>query len=69
MDLMMYSRSIQKNTDLIKKIALELGFNDCKISKARFLKEEEKKFNDWIKKNYNAKNFERITPLVMSVFL
>ena len=51
----MYNRSIQKNTDLIKKIALELGFNDCKISKARFLKEEEKNFNDWLKKNYHGK--------------
>ena len=36
-------------SDTIKEIAKKLGFSSCGISKARFLKEEEKKFEDWLK--------------------
>ena len=34
----------KKNSQLIKKLAKEIGFSSCGISKARFLKEEEKNF-------------------------
>ena len=52
---MSIKKSVQNNTNLIKKIALELGFVDCKISKARFLKEEEKNYENWLKNGYQGK--------------
>ncbi len=45
---------IKKNTDLIKRKALELGFSSCGISQARFLKEEEKKFEKWLSNGYQG---------------
>jgi len=36
----MKKNQINSNTKLVKKIAKELGFSSCGISKARFLKEE-----------------------------
>ena len=57
--------SIVKTTEIIKKKAVDLGFSSCGISKARFLKEEEKKFEDWLNNgyqgsmNYLNKNFDK----------
>ena len=57
--------SITKTTEIIKKKAVDLGFSSCGISKARFLKEEEKKFEDWLNNgyqgsmNYLNKNFDK----------
>ena len=45
---------IKKHTDLIKRIALELGFSSCGISKARFLSEEEEKFEKWLSNGYHG---------------
>jgi len=44
----MKKNQINSNTKLVKKIAKELGFSSCSISKARFLKE--KKNSRMIKK-------------------
>ena len=46
--------SITKTTEIIKKKAVDLGFSSCGISKARFLKEEEKKFEDWLNNGYQG---------------
>ena len=57
--------SITKTTEIIKRKAIDLGFSSCGISKARFLKEEEKKFEDWLNNgyqgamNYLNKNFDK----------
>ena len=45
----MKKNQINSNTKLVKKIAKELGFSSCGISKARFLKEEEKKIPRMVK--------------------
>ena len=45
---------IKKNTALIKRKALELGFSSCGISKARFLSEEEEKFEKWLSNGYHG---------------
>ena len=45
---------IKKHTDLIKRKALELGFSSCGISKARFLSEEEEKFEKWLSNGYHG---------------
>jgi len=44
-----------KHTRLIKQKAEELGFFYCGISKADFLSEEAKRFDDWLKKGYHGK--------------
>jgi len=57
--------SITKTTEIIKRKAGDLGFSSCGISKTRFLKEEEKKFEDWLNNgyqgsmNYLNKNFDK----------
>ena len=48
----MKKNPINSNTKLVKKIAKELGFSSCGVSKARFLKE--KKIQEWLKKGYNG---------------
>lgn len=40
---------IQKNTDLVKKMASDLGFQFCGISKADFLAEEAGRFENWLR--------------------
>ena len=45
---------IKKHTDFIKRKALELGFSSCGISKARFLSEEEEKFEKWLSNGYHG---------------
>ena len=44
----------KRNSQLVKKIAKEIGFSSCGISKARFLHEEEKKFENWLKQGYQG---------------
>ena len=57
--------SITKTTEIIKRKAGDLGFSSCGISKIRFLKEEEKNFEDWLNNgyqgsmNYLTKNFDK----------
>ncbi|WP_421875328.1 tRNA epoxyqueuosine(34) reductase QueG [Marinoscillum sp.] len=44
-----------KSTQLVKKIASELGFSFCGISKAEFLAEEAPKLEEWLKRGYQGK--------------
>jgi epoxyqueuosine reductase len=46
--------AIEKNTLFIKKIAQELGFDYCGISKATFLEEEATNLEEWLKKNFHG---------------
>ena len=46
---------INKNTQIIKKLALEAGFDFCGISKAEFLEEEARNLENWLSKNYHGK--------------
>ena len=43
-----------RNSQLVKKLAKQIGFSSCGISKARFLQEEEKNFENWLKKGYQG---------------
>ena len=43
------------HTQLIKKKALELGFSFCGVSKADFLQEEARQFDDWLKNGFHGK--------------
>ncbi|MBC6400040.1 MAG: tRNA epoxyqueuosine(34) reductase QueG [Ekhidna sp.] len=43
------------NREIIKKIASELGFSFCGISKAEFLEEEAPKLEEWLKRGYQGK--------------
>ena len=43
------------NRETIKKIAKELGFSFCGISKAEFLKEEASRLEEWLKRGYQGK--------------
>mgnify|MGYP001161603323 FL=1 len=55
----------KRNSKIIKKLAKKIGFSSCGISKARFLKEEEKNFEDWLSQgkqgtmSYLEKNFDK----------
>ena len=55
----------KRNSQLVKKLAKQIGFSSCGISKARFLQEEEKNFENWLKKGYQGtmgyleKNFDK----------
>jgi len=57
--------SITKTTEIIKRKAGDLGFSSCGISKTRFLKEEKKKFENWLNNGYQGsmsylnKNFDK----------
>lgn len=44
-----------KNTQIIKKLALEAGFDFCGISKAEFLEDEARNLENWLNKNYHGK--------------
>ncbi len=43
------------NSQIIKSIAKEMGFQFCGISKAEFLKEEAPRLEAWLKQNYHGK--------------
>ena len=45
----------EKNTQLIKQKAKELGFMFCGVSKADFLKDEATRLENWLKNNYQGK--------------
>ncbi|MEL0009543.1 MAG: tRNA epoxyqueuosine(34) reductase QueG [Flammeovirgaceae bacterium] len=55
----------KRNSQLVKRLAKQIGFSSCGISKARFLKEEEKNFENWLKKghqgtmSYLERNFDK----------
>ena len=55
----------KRNSKLIKRLAKKIGFSSCGISKARFLKEEEKKFEKWLNQgnqgtmSYLERNFDK----------
>lgn len=42
-------------THVIKKLAAELGFSYCGISKAEFLKDEAPQLEEWLKRGYHGK--------------
>src|SRR6478609_5197077 len=44
-----------ENTQLIKSMAVELGFSFCGISKADFLEEEAPRLEEWLKHGYAGK--------------
>ena len=46
---------ISKNTAIIKRIASELGFQFCGISKAGFLESEAKNLENWLKNGFHGK--------------
>ena len=45
----------QNHSLLIKKIASDLGFSFCGISKAEFLEEEAPRLEEWLKRGYQGK--------------
>ena len=46
---------VTKNTATVKKLAREMGFDFCGISRAEFLEEEAQKLESWLKKDYHGK--------------
>ena len=46
---------LSNNTHLIKKIADDLGFSFCGISKAEFLVDEAPRLEEWLKRGYQGK--------------
>lgn len=49
------NHKIQENTHLVKRIAKELGFDFCGISKAEFLEEEAPLLERWLKNGMHGK--------------
>lgn len=43
------------NQEIVKKIATDLGFSFCGISKAKYLEEEAPKLEEWLKRGYQGK--------------
>ena len=52
---MINQRVALKRTQLLKSIALELGFSFCGISKAEFLESESPKLEEWLRRGYQGK--------------
>jgi epoxyqueuosine reductase len=46
---------MKSNRDIVKEIALDLGFSYCGISKADFLSEEADHLETWLKRGYQGK--------------
>ena len=44
----------KRNSQLIKRLAKQIGFSSCGISRARFLHEEEKNYEDWLNQGYQG---------------
>jgi epoxyqueuosine reductase len=47
--------SIEKNTHLIKALAMEAGFGYCGISKSEFLEEDATRLDHWLSNNYHGR--------------
>ncbi len=45
----------ERNTQIIKRLGAELGFDFCGISKAEFLEGEARHLESWLNKNYHGK--------------
>jgi epoxyqueuosine reductase len=50
----MLNSEIQKNTALLKKVAADLGFSFCGVSKAEFLEDEARGLEAWLTKGYQG---------------
>lgn len=48
-------QNVKKNTEIIKKTALKLGFDFCGISRAEFLSKEAPKLEAWLKNGNHGK--------------
>ncbi|MGB0166157.1 MAG: tRNA epoxyqueuosine(34) reductase QueG [Luteibaculum sp.] len=66
------SSSIIRHTEIIREIALKLGFDFCGISKADFLENEAKDLETWLKRglhgkmDYMERNFDkRLDPRIL----
>lgn len=46
---------ISRNTQIVKRLTAEAGFDYCGISKAEFLEEEARNLDHWLNKNYHGK--------------
>lgn len=64
--------NLEKNTQLVKSLAKELGFSFCGISKAGFLEEEAPRLERWLSRNmhgemsYMANHFDkRLDPTLL----
>lgn len=64
--------NLEKNTQLVKSLAKELGFSFCGISKAGFLEEEAPRLERWLNRNmhgemsYMANHFDkRLDPTLL----
>ena len=51
----MDSEIVKTNTQIIKRIASELGFNFCGIAKAEYLEEEAPQLEEWLSRGYQGK--------------
>jgi len=45
---------IARNTEIVKRIARDLGFDHCGISKAEFMEEEARRLETWLNRNYHG---------------
>lgn len=50
----MLNNAVANNTQLVKQLAAELGFNFCGISKAQFLEEEASQLEAWLRNNHHG---------------
>lgn len=46
---------VRRNSEIVKRLAAEAGFDFCGISKAEFLEEEAWQLENWLNKNYHGK--------------
>jgi len=51
----MDSEIVKTNTQIIKNIASELGFNFCGIAKAEYLEDEAPRLEEWLNQGYQGK--------------
>src|ERR1035437_3595203 len=47
--------TIRHDTDLVKKVAFELGFESCGIAKATRLDDDARRLESWLNKGYQGK--------------
>lgn len=46
---------VRRNSEIVKRLAAEAGFDFCGISKAEFLEDEARGLESWLNKNYHGK--------------